>query len=66
MFDITMCIARECPYAKTCYRHSKGNPDEIYQSYADLSYHCDEVNGFDYFIPLGKETDVYKLYKTLQ
>lgn len=35
---MVMCTARYCPYERSCYRHIKGDPNDVSQSYVDLSY----------------------------
>lgn len=49
MPDITMCISRECPERKNCYR-STAKPDEYGQSWSNFEYVCNENSGFVDFI----------------
>jgi len=53
--DIIMCTAIGCDYANKCYRHTKGNDDDINQSYANLEYGCNSNSGFSDYIPLHTE-----------
>jgi hypothetical protein len=48
-YDNLMCTSKSCIYSSKCYRHSRGNPDNIQQCYVDLTASgCDVLNGFDY------------------
>jgi hypothetical protein len=44
MPDITMCLNRQCPKRRKCYRKT-AKPNEPYQSFSDFKYGVDE-NGF--------------------
>lgn len=48
--DITMCTANGCPMADKCYRHSKGDLDDIYQNYYNFEYTCNEGSGFEDYL----------------
>jgi len=51
-----MCTARNCFYINKCYRHTRGDPDDIEQCYTDLSLNgCILDSGFDMYIPTGKQ-----------
>lgn len=50
MADITICMSKECPQRKSCYR-AMAVPDR-YQSYADFEYVCNEESGFEDFMPI--------------
>ena len=50
MNDITMCTAIDCPMSDKCYRHTKGDSDDPYQSYVNFEYSCNEDSGFEDYI----------------
>lgn len=52
MCDLTLCTATNCTYANKCYRHTQGDPDNPYQSWANLEFTCHEYEGFSSFIPI--------------
>ena len=47
-----MCTSKHCPYKNRCYRATKGDSDDINQSYVNLEYTCNENSGFDMYIPV--------------
>lgn len=48
MPDITMCMSQNCPEKNNCYR-ATAKPD-VYQSWSNFEYTCNENSGFDDFI----------------
>ena len=55
MDNITLCTANGCPMADECAKKTRGDPDNINQSYANLEYFCHCDNGFPDFIPIFTE-----------
>lgn len=51
MADITKCSSVNCPYKNTCYRVLAVN-NGIYQSWLNFEYTCNEVSGFEDYIPM--------------
>lgn len=54
MADITMCSALCCPKYEECYR-AQASVNNEYQSWSNFEYTCNELSGFDDFIPIRKE-----------
>ena len=56
MADITMCSTNNCPMRASCYRVKA--KDDVYQSWANFEYTCNENNGYpDYIASKIKEND---------
>lgn len=50
MADLTKCSQTNCPMADKCYRvQAESNPH--WQSWSNFKYVCNELNGFESFIP---------------
>lgn len=56
MEDKLMCTARNCPYSNKCYRHTRGEPDDVMQCFTNLEYTCCLESGFDLFVPIEIES----------
>lgn len=55
MNDIVMCTAYGCSIAEKCYRHTRGDPDDINQCSCNFEYTCHEDmdTKYEYFIPIN-------------
>jgi hypothetical protein len=51
MADITKCTSMNCPYRNSCYR-ALAVENNNYQSWTNFEYTCNEVSGFENFIPM--------------
>lgn len=55
---ITMCTTNHCPHKNMCYRSTKIDIKNPYQTYTDLSYQCCVESGFDLFIPITNKGSI--------
>ena len=51
MADITMCSSQNCPQYDYCYR-AQAKVNNEYQSWSNFEYTCNELSGFEEFIPM--------------
>lgn len=55
MADITMCSTNNCPMRASCYRVKA--KDDVYQSWANFEYTCNENNGYPDYVALKNEEE---------
>lgn len=52
MAEIVMCSALICPIYDECYR-AQAKVDNEYQRWRNFEYTCNELSGFEDFIPIN-------------
>ncbi len=60
MADISMCLGKNCPKKKKCYRYT-ARPNPYAQSYSDFENRCPKNNYKDFWDNTGYNKDVIRL-----